>query len=201
RALQERMLRPVGGEKEVPWKARVVAATNRDLDTLVARGEFREDLYYRLNVIRVDVPPLRQRREDIALCAQFFLQSFAQSLGKSVVGFSPAALDDMMAYSWPGNLRELQNCVHRAVALSNFDHVRVQDLPERVRRPASAEPATPAIEIARESLAEHERRYILKVLSDAHGNKAEAARILGIERRTLYRKLAEYELAGARDAE
>ncbi len=119
RALQERTVRPVGGDTELPFDARIVAATNRDLELAVEEGRFREDLYYRLNVIGLELPPLRARGNDVLLLAQRFLEHFAARSGKRVVGLSPAAAQRLLAYTWPGNVRELQNCVERAVALKS----------------------------------------------------------------------------------
>ncbi|MBL8603169.1 MAG: sigma-54-dependent Fis family transcriptional regulator [Myxococcales bacterium] len=193
RALQERRVRPVGGDAEVPVDVRVVTATNRDLETAIEEHHFREDLYYRLNVITLSLPPLRSRGGDILLLAQHFITRFAQRAGRTVTGLSPEAAARMMEYAWPGNVRELQNAIERAVALARYEQITVEDLPEKVRqyRPshvvvASDDPA----EIV--PLEEVERRYILRVMESVGGNKSLAAQRLGLDRKTLYRKLERY---------
>ncbi|MCA1665793.1 MAG: sigma-54 dependent transcriptional regulator, partial [Myxococcales bacterium] len=134
RALQERVVRPVGGAVEVPFDARIVAATNRDLETMVEEGRFRDDLYFRVNVIQLDIPPLRARGNDILLLAQQFLDVYAARAKKSVGALTPEVAQRLLAYSWPGNVRELSNCMERAVALARFDRITVDDLPERVHQ-------------------------------------------------------------------
>ena len=189
RALQERTVRPVGGDTEVPFDARLVAATNRDLETEVEDKRFREDLFYRINVVRVHVPPLRARGSDILILAQHFLQR-NQPGAQRVVGFKSAAADKLLSYPWPGNVRELQNCVERAVALAPADHVSLDDLPEKVRdfktSRITVESNDPTELL---SMDEVESRYIVRVLEAVGGNKTLAAQVLGFDRRTLYRKL------------
>jgi two-component system, NtrC family, response regulator AtoC len=196
RALQERKVRPVGGETEIPFDARIVAATNRDLESEVAEHKFREDLYYRINVVRVQVPPLRARGNDVLLLAQNFVERFAAQNNKKVVGLSSPAAEKLLAYEWPGNVRELQNCVERAVALTQFEQITVEDLPDKVRNYRSNRLVV-ATEDPSELLTmeEVERRYILKVLQTVGGNKTLAAQVLGFDRRTLYRKLERYGAA------
>ena len=133
RALQERTVRPVGGSSEIAFDVRVISATNHDLEHAVATKEFREDLFYRLNVVEVALPPLRARGEDVLVLAQHFLDRFAQSSGKPVRGFSAAVGEALLGYGWPGNVRELANCLERAVALTRFEELVVDDLPERAR--------------------------------------------------------------------
>jgi DNA-binding NtrC family response regulator len=188
RALQERTVRPVGGNQEIAFDARVIAATNRDLEEEVRARRFREDLYYRIAVVGLEVPTLRERVQDVPVLAQHFVTRFAERFAKKVVGIAPAALQRLLAYNWPGNVRELENSVERAVALTRFDHVMVEDLPERVRAHQS-EQVTALPQQAEElvTLAELERRYIHQVLTLVGGNKSRAARILGLDRRTLYR--------------
>ena len=193
RALQERLVRPVGGDYETPIDVRVVAATNHNLEEAVAAKSFREDLFYRLNVIHIEVPPLRERSSDILLIAQHFVEHFALTLEKEVRGISRDAGDKLLAYGWPGNVRELQNSIERATALTRDDEIQESDLPRKLReyKPShilivSNEPA----ELV--PLEEVERRYILRVLEAVSGNKKEAARILKLDRKTLYRKLARY---------
>ncbi len=188
RALQERTVRPVGGSVEVPFDARIVAATNRDLEEEVRAKRFREDLYYRVAVVGVHVPTLRERTQDIPGLAQHFVQRYSERFGKLVVGISPSALQRLLAYPWPGNVRELENAMERAVALTRFDHITVEDLPKRVytHRPEGVHPLAETPE-GLVSLAELDRRYIHQVLAMVGGNKSQAARILGLDRRTLYR--------------
>jgi two-component system response regulator HydG len=198
RVLQERTVRPVGGDNEVPFDTRIIAATNRDLDTEVAERRFREDLFYRINVVRVNVPALRSRGSDVLVLAQHFVERFAAVHRTSVKGLSSAAAERLMAYSWPGNVRELQNCIERAVALARYEMLGVDDLPEKLRdyRPTRilVESEDPAELLPMEEV---ERRYVLRVLQAVGGNKTLAAEVLGFDRRTLYRKLERY---GAMDA-
>jgi two-component system, NtrC family, response regulator AtoC len=190
RALQEKMVRPIGSDREIPYEARIIAASNRDLEVEVAERRFREDLFYRINVLRIDVPPLRVRGNDVLLLAQHFLEKLAQQNHKSVVGLSPPAAEKLMGYTWPGNVRELQNCVERAVAFTRFDNLTVDDLPEKIRNYKSSDLTIPGVD-AHEvlSMDEVERRYITRVLKQLDGNKTLAAELLGFDRRTLYRKL------------
>jgi two-component system response regulator HydG len=193
RALQERKVRPVGGEQEVPFDARIVAATNRDLEGEVESHKFREDLYYRINVVRVQVPPLRARGNDVLLLAQSFVERFAAQNVKRVMGLSSPAAEKLLAYEWPGNVRELQNCIERAVALTQFEQITVDDLPEKVRNYKSSRLIVAAEDPSELlTMEEVERRYILKVLQTVGGNKTLAAQVLGFDRRTLYRKLERY---------
>jgi DNA-binding NtrC family response regulator len=190
RALQERVVRPVGGDTEVPFDARIVAATNRDLELAVEEGRFREDLYYRLNVIGIELPPLRARGNDVLTLSQRFIEQFAARTGKRVVGLSPAAAQRLLAYGWPGNVRELQNCIERAVALTSFEQLTVDDLPERVRSYSAPKEAPEPADVSElVTLEELERRYIHRVLDTVGGSRTLAARILGVDRKTLYRKL------------
>ena len=190
RALQERKVRPIGGTSEVAIDVRVVTATNRDLESAIDERRFREDLYFRVNVIRLALPPLRARTGDILLLAQHFLQQLATRAGKAVSGISPQAAAKLLGYSWPGNVRELQNCLEHAVALTRFDEIAVEDLPERVRSPRSAHVLVASDDPSDlVSLEEIERRYVARVIQATAGNKTAAARILGIERKRLYRML------------
>ena len=194
RALQERTVRPIGGSREVPFDARVVTATNLDLEAAVADGRFRADLYYRLHVVDLHVPPLRVRGNDVLLLAGHFLSQFAQSSGKPVERLSRAAVERLLAYPWPGNVRELQNCIERAVALCRFSEIGLEDLPDRVRDDTTL--VTP--ELAADALVpleEIERRYILHVYKTCGENKSLTSKTLGLNRKTLYRKLARYGVA------
>lgn len=189
RALQERRIRPVGGNDEIACDVRVLAATNRDLNAAVEQGLFRADLFYRINVLNVEVPPLRARGADVLICAQHFIEQFARQTSKQVTGFSLQAAERLLAYAWPGNVRELQNSMERAVALTRFEKITVEDLPDPVR---SYRSVSGPIESAQDgellSLEEIERRHILRVLAATGGNKTQAAHILGVDRRTLHRK-------------
>ncbi|HVY61110.1 MAG TPA: sigma 54-interacting transcriptional regulator, partial [Planctomycetota bacterium] len=196
RAIQSRAVRPVGGgPAEEPFDARIVAATNRDLAALVAEGKFREDLYYRLAVIEVDVPPLRARGNDVLLLAQHFLAAHAKRLGRPVRGVSVAAAERLLAYRWPGNVRELENAVERAVTLAQGEEIVPADLPPALRAAEALPPLPRDLLLPGEeasalpSLGEVEERYIRKVLEAVGGNRTLAAKILGLDRKTLYRKL------------
>ncbi len=189
RALQERKVRPVGGESEITIDVRLVAATNRDLDEMVEDRRFREDLYYRINVIHIPLPPLRARGGDVLLLAQHMLRHYAAVFDKQVLALSAAAAERMMTYEWPGNVRELGNCLERAVALANFEEIQVDDLPEKIRssRHRMALSGTELPELL--TLEEIERRHVLRVLEACNGNRTDAAKMLGLDRKTLYRKL------------
>jgi two-component system response regulator HydG len=193
RVLQERSVRPVGGDEEIPIDVRVIATTNRDLRTLVEEKRFREDLYFRINVVHVELPPLRARGGDVLLLARHFVDVHAARAGKRVTGLSPAAAEKVLAYAWPGNVRELQNCIERAVALTRYEQIAVDDLPEQVRAYRRSHVLIAGDDPSElVSLAEVERRYVLRVMEAAAGNKTLAAQTLGITRKTLYRKLEEY---------
>jgi two-component system response regulator HydG len=202
RVLQERALRPVGGDEELPFHARVLAATNRNLELEVEHRRFREDLFYRINVVTLHVPPLRARSGDILLLAQHFLRRIARRIEKPVKGFSGPAARMLLDYDWPGNVRELENCIERAVALCRLDEVTVDDLPTKLQQFHATRiviPAGPAgSPDAMITMEEMERRYVRQVLEAVRGNKTHAARILGIDRRSLYRRLeSPYEAARA----
>jgi DNA-binding NtrC family response regulator len=194
RALQERTVRPIGGTAEIPFDARVIAATNRDLESMIEDNRFREDLYFRVNVLQVELPPLRARGGDILLLAQHFLERIATRARKNIVGISPEAAQKLSAYSWPGNVRELQNCMERAVALASFDRIAVGDLPDRIRAFQSTQLVLSNDDpSAILPLDEVERRYVTRVLEGVAGNKSAAARLLGIERKTLSRMLERWK--------
>jgi two-component system response regulator HydG len=193
RALQERRVRPVGGDEEIPFDVRLVCATNQDLEAAVEEQRFREDLYFRINVIQVALPPLRARGGDVLLLAQHFLDHHAARAGKRVTGIAPAAAERLVAYPWPGNVRELQNCIERAVALTGFERIAVEDLPEKVRAYRRSHVLVAGDDPSElVSLEEVERRYILRVMEAVGGSKTLAAQVLGIGRKTLYRKLEQY---------
>jgi DNA-binding NtrC family response regulator len=190
RVLQDHRVRPVGGDEEIPFQARVLTATNRDLEREVTDKRFREDLFYRINVVEIPVPPLRARGNDILVLAQYFLDQIAKRIKKPVQGISPPAARLLMSYDWPGNVRELENCMERAVALCRLDEVTVDDLPDKLQQHEKQKvvisTASPSELI---TLDEMERRYVRQVLGAVGGNKTHAARILGIDRRSLYRRL------------
>jgi DNA-binding NtrC family response regulator len=198
RVLQEKTMRPVGGDEELPVDVRIIAATNRNLDKEIAEGRFREDLFYRINVVTVHVPPLRERGQDILLLAQFFIDRARLRSGKGVAGMTGTAAQKLLDYEWPGNVRELENCVERAVALTMFERLTVEDLPERIVRVDSREPEVEVGDPRQmPSLEDLERNYIQRVLEAVGGNKTRAATVLGIDRRTLYRKLERMHQAQA----
>ncbi|HEU4733466.1 MAG TPA: sigma-54 dependent transcriptional regulator [Kofleriaceae bacterium] len=190
RALQARTVRPVGGTTEVPFDARLIAATNRNLETMVEDHTFRGDLYFRINVLSVELPPLRTRGGDVLVLASHFLDKIAARARKRIVGFSPEAAHKLMDYSWPGNVRELENCIEHAVALASFEQIAVSDLPEKLRAFQAKQIVLSADDPSTfVTLDELERRYVARVLEGVSGNKTAAARVLGIERKTLYRML------------
>jgi DNA-binding NtrC family response regulator len=193
RALQERRFRPVGSDREVSFDVRVLAATHHDLEQAVEEGRFRQDLFFRVNVIELQVPPLRARGTDVLLLAGEFLHRSAARADKQVTGISTAAARKLLEYPWPGNVRELRNAIAHAVALTAYDKLAVEDLPRKVREYQTSQVtlggAGPAELIP---LAEVERRYVLHVLDAVGGQRATAARILGLDRKTLYRKLRLY---------
>jgi transcriptional regulator with GAF, ATPase, and Fis domain len=187
RTLQDGEVRPVGNAESIKVDVRLVCATNRDLDAEVKAGRFREDLYFRINVVTVKLPPLRDRPGDIPILVSHFLAKVARREGRAEASMSREALDMLCRYSWPGNVRELENAVERAVAVAKGNVVLPSDLPLEVY---GGTPPTPGgIIDDRPTLAELERRYIAVVLSECAGNKKKAAERLGIDRRTLYRAL------------
>ena len=199
RALQEQRVRPVGAQEEVAFDARVIAATNRDLEEEVEAGSFREDLYYRLNVVHLPLPPLRARGTDVLLLADHFLRRYAERTGAPVRRIAHSAATALLRHDWPGNVRELEAAIQHALALTRTDALVEEDLPDRVRQGAErrraeaevkAEPATAPEQLP--SLDEVERIHILRVLKACEGNKTRAAQILDVDRRTLYRKLQRY---------
>lgn len=194
RALQERKVRPVGSNAEVAFDARIVTASHRNIEAAVDDGRFRQDLYYRINVVRLDVPALRDRGNDVLQLAVYFLHSALERSGKGAVQLSAQAAERLTMYEWPGNVRELENCIERAVALCRFDHITVEDLPEAIRAYNAGQfrLATDTVEDII-SLDELERRYIMRTLKLLDGNKARVAQLLGLDRRTLYRKLDRYD--------
>ncbi len=188
RVLQEREVHPLGAPAPVAVDVRTIAATHRDLGSLVRDGAFRQDLYYRLNVVSVRVPPLRERLEDLLPLAVHFLEKHGKRLGRSACTLSPEVVDVLRRHGWPGNVRELENAIERALVLGRDDVIRVADLPEALREPASSPPRA----FTPQPLADVEREHILRALRSVRNNKAAAARLLGFDRKTLYRKLRTY---------
>jgi two-component system response regulator HydG len=190
RVLQEREVEPVGGEETVPIDVRLICATHRDLDALVKAAKFREDLYYRIKVIVIRLPALRERPEDIPALAEHFVKVASERNRRKVSGLTPAALERLQIYAWPGNVRELENVVEQAVVLCRGETVDVADLPEEITGDRGPQDVL-RIPVGN-TLAEAERELILETLRKANGNKTQAAKMLGIGVRTLYRKLEEY---------
>ncbi len=200
RAIQEREVQPLGQDRPLKVDVRLIAATNRNLEAEVHAGRFREDLYYRINVVSLELPPLRERREDIPLLAQHFLNKFAKESGKSVQGFTPAAMDALLRYSWPGNVRELENAIERAVVLLVGEYIGEREIPPQIPAELKRQPEC-GVESAgfihgRGTLYDVERAIILKTLEETGQNKSEAAKRLGISRKTLHLKLQKYEEEG-----
>jgi two-component system response regulator AtoC len=195
RVLQEKEVRPVGSNEKVAVDVRVIAATNRDLEAAYRGGTFRKDLYFRLNVVTVHLPALRERRSDIPMLVHHFLDRYAPGTNLQV---TPAAMKSLLNYDWPGNVRELENCIARAVTLGDRQLIDVSDLPPAIRseQPAAAAMTSQdAASLSTTALAEMERMTILRVFEQANGDKALAGKMLGISRATLYRKLKRYNIA------
>jgi two-component system response regulator HydG len=193
RVLEENSVRPVGSDKNVKIDVRLLTATNRDLATAIDENHFREDLYYRINVIHLELPPLRARGTDVLMIANHLAKQFSKRANKQFGGISEPAAERLLNYSWPGNIRELRNVVERAIALTRHDQIVVEDLPEKIRNFQSRQfliDGSDPSELL--PLDEIERRYILHVLDSLDGNKSTSARILGLDRKTLYRKLKQY---------
>jgi len=192
RVLQEREFEPVGGSRSIQVDTRIISATNRNLEEEVAADRFREDLYYRLNVVTIAVPPLRERLSDIPLLAEHFLEQYAARNHRTFKGIAPQAMDLLMRYSWPGNVRELENVIERAVIMARGDHIGTEHFPSTISDQESATSGhSPTLPSGR-SLKEVEREMILQTLDDMGGNRTQTAKILGISRRTLQLKLKEY---------
>ena len=191
RVLQEREITRVGGEEVIRVNVRVITATNRDLPAAIEAGRFRKDLFYRLNVVTLHVPPLRERKDDIPPLAEHFLKMFAEKNRKRVRGFTPQAMDRLLRYDWPGNVRELMNTVERGVVLTRSEYIDEGELTPVLLKQHEEETVLPG-EVPAASLEELEKATILKTLEQTGGNKSEAARRLGITRRTLHQKLKKY---------
>ena len=196
RAIQEREVRPVGATERRAFDVRIVAATNRDLEFLIREGKFRQDLYFRLNVVQIKLPPLRERKNDIPALALAFIAKKKES-GSRVESLTPEAMQQLLAYDWPGNVRELENCIERALAVSGLSSMIDQyALPSSLNQ-TEREPARPLVLEEVMPLEELERRAIIRTLRETQGDKVAAARLLGIGKTTLYRKLKEYKLPEA----
>jgi transcriptional regulator with GAF, ATPase, and Fis domain len=199
RVLQERQIERVGGQQSIEVDVRVIAATNRSLQKLVKEGKFREDLYYRLNVVKIDLPPLRERPEDIPLLAQHFAEKYAVP-GKPPKTISPQAMEALLNYRWPGNIRELENAIERAAVTSRDNIIQLENLPQDVLMPAapktpfSIDLDKPLPDLLREVTTKVEHQYIKKALRKARGNVGRCARICGLSRRSISAKIAEYKL-------
>ena len=190
RVLQEMQVRPVGSTKAYPVDVRVIAATNRDLERAMTEGSFRQDLFYRLNVVRIMLPPLRERRDDIQALVSHFLRRFNRRFHREVRGIAPDALAALTAYTFPGNVRELENLIERAYAMGARDQIQLSDLPTLSKAAAAAPPVTSPDTVP--ALGDVERELILKALAVFKDDKEAAAKALGISRRTIYRRLKEY---------
>ena len=192
RVLQEREFERVGGEKTISVDVRVIAATNRDLKEEVRKGNFREDLYFRLAVVEINVPPLRERKEDIDLLSLSFVKEVAKENGREIDGISPHARKALFSYSWPGNIRELKNCMESAVVMAKGKTIEFDDLPSHIRGESEKEKAI-SLELPI-TMEEAEKALIMETISFASGNKTKAAELLGIGRKTLHRKLSEWKV-------
>ncbi len=191
RVLQEQEFERVGGTETIRVDVRLIAATNVDLEALVKEGKFREDLYYRLNVVKLKIPPLRERREDIPLLINVFIKEFNDANGKNIEGLTPEALGAMLSYNWPGNVRELRNCIEGLVVLTRGKTINLEELPPEIRE--NAEGPSQTVE-GDTTLKDMEKRMIEEVLQKANGRKNVAAKLLGISRRTLHRKIKKFKI-------
>ena len=194
RVLEDKEVRPLGANQAERVDTRVVSACNSDLESLVQQGKFRQDLYYRLNVVRIDLPPLRERSEDIPSLVEHFMQKFASQTKRKLDGIEQDALAALMNHRWPGNVRELEHTIERAVLLGTESRIGLKDLSSQLAAPPDGR--SPVAEAASKAytLKDLEREYIMRVLENTGGNKTEAAKILGVDRTTLYRKLEEYKV-------
>ncbi|EIQ1388220.1 acetoacetate metabolism transcriptional regulator AtoC [Escherichia coli] len=196
RILQEREFERIGGHQTIKVDIRIIAATNRDLQAMVKEGTFREDLFYRLNVIHLILPPLRDRREDISLLANHFLQKFSSENQRDIIDIDPMAMSLLTAWSWPGNIRELSNVIERAVVMNSGPIIFSEDLPPQIRQPVcnagEAKTAPVGERNLKEEIKRVEKRIIMEVLEQQEGNRTRTALMLGISRRALMYKLQEY---------
>ncbi|MBN1412083.1 MAG: sigma-54-dependent Fis family transcriptional regulator [Spirochaetales bacterium] len=191
RVLQEKQFERVGGEETVTVNVRIISATNKDLTEEIREGRFREDLFYRLNVVNIKIPPLRERKDDIPLLVTSFLKEFARENNKTIEGFDTKARQALFSYSWPGNIRELRNCIESAVVMCKSNLITMEDLPENIRQDSDKDFIKLELGI---SMPDAEKEIIRSTLHFVNGNKSKAAQILGIGRKTLHRKVEEYKL-------
>jgi DNA-binding NtrC family response regulator len=189
RVIQEREVKPVGSNQMISFDTRIIAATNKDLEKEVEEGNFRDDLYYRLNVVEISLPPLEQRKEDIPLLAHHFLQKYNKELKHNLKGITSDAMGAMMAYQWKGQVRELENVIERAVLLSDGDFLTIEDLPASFKKSSGSDDFEMDSDKLDEAIKVFEKHHIQSVLKRTEGNKSEAARLLGIDPSTLYRKM------------
>jgi transcriptional regulator with PAS, ATPase and Fis domain len=196
RVLQEREYRPLGSTRTLKADFRVIAATNRPIPQALAENRLRADLYYRINTFQIEVPPLRDRKQDIPPLVASFVKQFAQQLGKPEPAIAPDAFQKLLDYSWPGNVRELQNAVEYAVVLTRQNLIGVKELPTEVQLPAALQRTEQSVALRTgvQSLDDVEKSTILQALAQCHGNKKKAAELLGIQRPTLYNKLKRYAI-------
>jgi transcriptional regulator with PAS, ATPase and Fis domain len=194
RAIEEKEVRPLGTNKNERVDTRIVSATNQDLEQRIQEGSFREDLFYRLNVIRLELPPLRERSEDIPLLVEHFIDKFSDQAKRKVTGIEDDALQALMSYRWPGNVRELEHTIERAILMGSESTIGLADLPRSVVAAAHNDASLEKALAKGYTLEQLEREYIKRVMESTKGNKTEAARILGVDRTTLYRKLDEYKV-------
>lgn len=194
RILQEKEFERLGGTKTIKVDVRIIAATNKNLEELVKEGSFREDLYYRLNVVPINMPPLRERKEDIAMLTLSFLNKSSDISGRAPKKISEEALAKLVAYNWPGNIRELQNIIERCVVITQRDTIDVEDLPLNISRFEELRETDEEISILEEALDGTEKEVILKALKESNGNRTKASEVLGISRRSLHRKILKYNI-------
>ena len=190
RVIQEKEITPVGSDQNIKTDVRIIASTNKDLKKMSEQGSFRQDLYFRLNVVNVEIPPLRERNEDIPNLALHFLQIFSKKNHRDIKGFAPEAMDAMIRYGWEGNVRELSNCVERAVVLARSDYITIDDL--SFIQTEDMDSIESGANLENIKLSHIEEKAIISTLESAGGNKSEAARRLGITRKTLLKKLKQY---------
>jgi two-component system, NtrC family, response regulator AtoC len=192
RVLETKTFERIGGTESISVDSRIVAATNKNLEEMVNAGKFREDLFFRLNILTIELPPLRERKEDLSLLINSFIISLAKENGKDVFGISDEALNILSSYSWPGNIRELRNCIERMVILCREKTLNIANIPYNIRKSVSPELAGKFIPLDDLNMENNEKRLIIQSLDETKGNKTQAAEKLGISRRTLHRKLNEY---------
>jgi len=200
RAIQEKSITPLGSEKQIQLNTRYIAATNVNLEKAIENGEFREDLYYRMNVVTIDIPPLRKRKDDICVLARYFLNKYTEVFNREISGFSHSAIKILENYSYPGNVRELENVIERAVALADQDVIEVKDLPRKLLEGSSDDTGTGQLipVYVGDKIKDVEKRIIIQTLKSCSGNKRKTASILGMSERNLHNKIREYKENGVR---